>query len=93
MISIECSPLSPAELAGDAGNPSKATAGGVGFCSMGRDFGEDGRRSRRRQDKSVGRRVPGASRRAGDGLGVAGAFVAGGEDDGDFVAGGVAGDA
>ena len=40
-------------------------------------------------EKSVGF----ASHRLGDGDGVAAAFVAGGEDDGDFVAGGVAGDA
>ena len=69
----------------------KRGRGGVGFGSMGRDFGEGGRRFRRLQDKSTGVRVSGASHRAGDGDGVAAAFVEGGEDDVDFIDGGVAG--
>ena len=90
-IAGERSTLSPAGLSGDSGNPAKGAGGGVGFGYLGRDFGEDGRRSRRLQDNSRGVRVSGASHRAGDGDGVAAAFVDGGEDDVDFIDGGVAG--
>jgi hypothetical protein len=62
----------------------------MGIGSMRRDVGEYGRRSRHLQGKSAGGRVSGTSPRAGDGDAVAAAFVAGGEDDVDFVAGGVA---
>ena len=57
---------------------------------MGRDIGQDSRKSRRRRKKSGCRIVPGSSHRPGDGDGVGAAFVAGGEDDVGFIAGGVA---
>ena len=88
-MAVECSPLSPAGVSGEYEDPAKVAGGGVGFGFMWGDVGEDGRRSRRLQDKSGGGRAPGPSPWAGDGDGVAAAFVAGGEDDVDFVAGGV----